>query len=280
MKSLARHLAWLVACPALTLSAANIAFVSFHPADEQPDSSAAGAGFTNAPDAGYTRLLRAQGHNVTRLVTIDNADANPDFIAALETNDLIIISRSVPSGHYQQANETAFWNSLTKPVMILGGYIIRGGTGGGSRLGLTTGETMVDTTSSNVFLRAVWPTHPIFNGIALDGNGVMVSPYAFRVTHTNASTGATILQNGISVNNNSLILGAVQLAVVGTPGDPANNGAIIAEFSQGLTSGNGRSEVLGAKRLVFLTGSREAGGVPTSGAGIFDLLPGRPAPVP
>jgi hypothetical protein len=273
MKSLARHLAWLVACPALTLSAANIAFVSFHPADEQPDSSAAGAGFTNAPDAGYTRLLRAQGHNVTRLVTIDDADANPDFIAALETNDLIIISRSVPSGHYQQANETAFWNSLTKPVMILGGYIIRGGTGGGSRLGLTTGETMVDTTSSNVFLRAVWPTHPIFNGIALDGNGVMVSPYAFRVTHTNASTGATILQNGISVNNNSLILGAVQLAVVGTPGDSANNGTIIAEFSQGLTSGNGRSEVLGAKRLVFLTGSREAGGVPTSGAGIFDLLP-------
>ncbi|NGO40452.1 hypothetical protein G4L39_13775, partial [Limisphaera ngatamarikiensis] len=126
---------------------ANIAFVSFHPADDQPDATAAGAGFTNAPDAGYTRLLRARGHTVTRLVTVDSADANPDFIAALQTNDLVIISRSVPSSHYQQANETAFWNGLSKPVMILGGYIIRGGTGGGSRLGLTTGETMVDTTS-------------------------------------------------------------------------------------------------------------------------------------
>lgn len=273
MKIPIRHLAWLVACPALTLSAANIAFVSFHPADDQPDGSAANAGFTNAPDAGYTRLLRANGHNVTRLVTIDSADANPDFIAALETNDLIIISRSVPSGHYQQANETAFWNGLTKPVMILGGYIIRGGTGGGSRLGLTTGETMVDTTSSNVYLRAVIPSHPIFQGIALDPNGVMVNPYARRMTHTNATSGATALQNGISVNNNPLIAGGAQIAVVGTTGDPANNGTIIAEFAQGLTSGNGRSEVLGAKRLVFLTGSREAGGVPANGAGIYDLLP-------
>lgn len=257
----------------LPLSAANIAFVSFHPADDQPDASAAGAGFTNAPDAGYTLLLSTNGHTVTRLVTMDSADTNPDFINALQTNDLVIISRSVPSGHYQQANETAFWNGLDKPVIILGGYIIRGGTGGGSRLGLTTGETMVDTTSSNVFLRALVPSHPIFNGVNLDANGVMVNPYARRITHTNASTGATVLQNGISLCSNPLIAGAGRLAVVSTPGDAANNLVVIAEFAQGLTTANGRSEVLGAKRLVFLTGSREAGGVPSNGAGIFDLFP-------
>lgn len=256
-----------------SVPAANIAFVSFHPADDQPDSAAASNGFTNAPDAGYTRLLRENGHNVVRLVTRDNADADPDFMNAVQTNDLVIISRSVPSGHYQQANETAFWNGLNKPVLILGAYIIRGGTGSGSRLGLTTGETMVDTTSSNIWLRAVIPGHPIFQGVALDTNGVMVNPYARRLTHTNALTGATILQNGISVNNNPLIAGATQLAVVATTGDPANNGTIIAEFSQGLISANGRNEILGAKRLVFLTGSREAGSVPANGAGIFDLLP-------
>ncbi|MCS7089176.1 MAG: LamG-like jellyroll fold domain-containing protein [Verrucomicrobiota bacterium] len=273
MKRIVLAIACLNLWSVLSASAANIAFVSFHAGEDQPDSSAAGAGFTNAPDAGYTRLLRENGHTVVRLVTRDNADTDSGFVNALLTNDLIIISRSVLSGHYQQANETAFWNGLNKPVMILGGYVIRGGTGGGSRLGLTTGETMVDTTTSNIWLRAMVPSHPIFQGIALDTNGVMVNPYARRITHTNASTGATILQNGISVNNNALIAGGAQVAVVGTAGDPANNGTIIAEFAQGLTSGNGRSEVLGAKRLVFLTGSREAGGVPANGAGIFDLLP-------
>jgi len=196
MKRIFRVLACWGLLQTLPLSAANIAFVSFHPADDQPDASAAGAGFTNAPDAGYTLLLRTNGHTVTRLVTMDSADTSPDFINALQTNDLVIISRSVPSGHYQQANETAFWNGLDKPVIILGGFIIRGGTGGGSRLGLTTGETMVDTTSSNVFLRAVVPSHPIFNGVNLDANGVMVNPYARRITHTNASTGRRCSRTG------------------------------------------------------------------------------------
>ncbi|NGO40305.1 hypothetical protein G4L39_12995, partial [Limisphaera ngatamarikiensis] len=150
---------------------------------------------------------------------------------------------------------------------------IRGGTGGGSRLGLTTGETMVDTTSTNLFLRAVVPAHPIFNGVVLDANGVMVNPYARRILHTNAQTGETILQNGISLCSNPLIEGAGPIAVVSTPGDAGNNVLVIAEFVPGLVSGNGRGEVLGARRLVFLTGSREAGGVPSNGAGVFDLLP-------
>ena len=265
--------------PGLSLPAANIAWVSFHPADDTPSVNAANAGFTNAPDAGYTALLRAHGHNVTRFVTVDNLDTAvlgdgvTPLLSALNTNDLVIISRSVPSGHYQQANETAAWNtSVTKPVMIVNGYVTRGGTGGGARLGLTTGETMTDVNVDPVRLRVNAPTHPIFAGVALDTNNVMVNPYARIVTFTNASTGATIVQRGISINNNSLITGGTLLAVVGTPGSAGLNGMVIAEFAAGLTASPGR-DLLGGKRLVFLTGSREAASFTAEGAGVYDLLP-------
>ncbi len=55
-------------------SAANIAWVSFHPADNTPNANAATASFTNAPDIGYTALLRTNGHNVTRFVTVEGID--------------------------------------------------------------------------------------------------------------------------------------------------------------------------------------------------------------
>ena len=109
----------LVACAlvaaAIPSQAANIVFVSFHSADGTPSTAAFNDGFTNAPDAGYTRLLREAGHNVTRVVTIDNADTSPALLAQINAADLVILSRSVPSGHYQQNNETAFWNGITKP---------------------------------------------------------------------------------------------------------------------------------------------------------------------
>ena len=82
----------------LSVQAANIAWVSFHPADDTPSANAAAAGFTNASDVGYTALLRANGHTVTRFVTVDNIDTYPDLIAAFNTNDLVIISRAVASG--------------------------------------------------------------------------------------------------------------------------------------------------------------------------------------
>ena len=47
-------------------NAANIFWVSFHPDDNMPSADALAAGFLQAPDAGYTQLLRNAGHNVTR----------------------------------------------------------------------------------------------------------------------------------------------------------------------------------------------------------------------
>lgn len=133
-----------LALSASSLPAANIAWVSFHSADNTPTANAANAGFTNAPDRGYTTLLAGNGHNVTRFPSVDLDPAVfPDLIAGLNTNDLVIVSRSVGSGQYELANETAAWNGLTVPMISLNGYINRA-----NRLGFNTGNTIPDSAAT------------------------------------------------------------------------------------------------------------------------------------
>lgn len=242
-------------------SGAAIAWVSFHPADDVPSADAADpdAGFTEAPDVGYTELLRANGHEVTRIVTSGTPNAG-----LLNAFDLVIISRSVPSGDYQDPPETAAWNGLTAPTMILGGYVLRS-----SRLGFTSGTTMEDT-EDTIALTAMDPNHPIFEGIELDGSGTMVDGFANVVMHTNMVTLAEELQRGVSVNMDPILSGTV-LATVGTASDPTFGGMVIGEWQEGELMNTAAGDVLGGHRLVFLTGSREHDGLTSEGAGIYDL---------
>ena len=233
--------------------AANIVFVSFHSAEGTPSAAAATAGFTEAPDAAYTRLLTANGHTVTRVVSSDLPNA-----ATLNAADLVIISRSVPSGHYELDPETAAWNGITAPTMLLGGYILRA-----NRLGYTSGTTIPDVATNAVKLKATAPGHPIFNGISLDANGLMANSYATAVTFTNR------VQRGISVNTSAITNGGVVLAVVGNLGDATTGGMIIAEWLPGALMNT--NDIVGGRRLVFLTGSREHDGLTSEGAGIYDL---------
>ena len=238
---------------------ADIRWVSFHPARDTPSGPAAAAGFTLAPDYQYTDALEAAGHTVTRVVSSDTPDS-----ASLNTADLVIISRSVPSGHYELDAETAAWHGITAPTMILGGYVLRN-----NRLGFTTGTTIPDT-AGTVSLTATNPLHPIFAGVPLDAGNTMVNPYAsLAVTPFPPNT----TQRGISVNTNPLAGGGTILATIGTPGDPTTGGMVIAEWAAGSIMGNSPPDTLGGRRLVFLTGSRENAGLTAEGAGIYDLDP-------
>jgi hypothetical protein len=246
--------------------AANIIWISFHSADNTPSAAAATAGFTQAPDVGYTQLLANNGHTVTRVVTLDNAGLNA---AMLNAADLVIISRSVPSGHYQTDAETAFWHGITAPTLILGGYVIRGGASGGVRLGFMAGDTIPDTATS-VRLRARYPNHPIFAGLSLDSGGTMVNPYANIVSFTN------VAQRGISVVTGATAGNGTVLATV-APGDPTAGGMVIGEWLAGATMNTtpngGSADTLAGHRLILLTGSREVAGLTAEGAGIYDLTP-------
>jgi hypothetical protein len=253
-------LAIICGCASLA-GAADIAWVSFHPGHTMPSNAAMTAGFTAAPDKAYTDLLTSAGHNVTRIVT----SANPN-VSQLNMFDLVMISRSNPSGNFQTAASSALWASVTAPMIHLGGYAIRGGTGGGARLGYTTGETIPDTLGP-VRLTINAPNHPIFAGVARDANNVMTSDYANDVT---APFDPFTTQRGISVNTNPLPTGATLLASLPdlTPGSP---GMVIGEFPAGTRLANASMNAQAGHRLVFLTGSRENDGLTSEGSGIFDL---------
>lgn len=249
-------IALLVGMVVLSVHGANIYWVSFHPGDDTPDSDAANAGFTTAPDAGYTQLLRANGHNVIRYLTTPTPD-----VALLNSADLIILSRSVASSDYQDDPETAAWNGITAPMIIINGYLLRS-----SRLGFVTGTTIPDT-AGTVTLQVKDPSHPIFAGVALNPDNTMVNPYAEIVTFNGNP------QRGISVNMDPVAGGGKVLATVATSGDPAFGGMIIAEWQAGATLATDPPDTLGGHRLAFLTGSREASGLTSHGAGIYDLTP-------
>jgi hypothetical protein len=248
----------LVGLSSVPVLAADIAWVSFHPGNTMPSAAAGTAGFTAAPDKGYTDLLTSAGHNVTRIVT----SAAPN-VANLNTFDLVMISRSNPSGNFQTAASTAAWASVTAPMIQLGGYAIRA-----NRMGYTTGDTIPDT-SGPVRLTINAPNHPIFQGVARDANNVMTSDYSDDVL---APFDPFNLQRGISVNTNPLPAGATLLASLPdlTAGSP---GMVIGQFPAGTRLSNATMDVQRGHRLVFLTGSRENDGLTSEGSGIFDLSP-------
>jgi hypothetical protein len=222
---------------------------------------------------GYTQLLANNGHTVTRIVSLDNAGLSA---AVLNAADLVIISRSVPSGHYQTDAETAFWNGITAPTLILGGYIIRGGASANVRLGYMATDTIPDTHAA-IRLTAQLPGHPVFAGIALDGSGTTVNTYATSGTNGTILAPNSIVQRGISVITGATAGQGTVLATVAA-GDPNASGRmVIAEWlagaSMNTTPNMGPADTLAGHRLVFLTGTRENNGLTAEGAGIYDLTP-------
>ena len=253
MKKLAFPLACVLSVA--SLNATNIIWISFHPGENQPSAGAAAAGFTTAPDAPYTQALTAAGYNVTRVVSSPTPN-----VAQLNAADLVIISRSVASGDYDAGTETATWNGITAPTMILGGYI-----GRQNRLGYVTASNIPDTVNP-VTLQAVVPNHPIFNGITL-GAGNTLS-YAVPVSYTNS------LQRGISTLTDPLAGGGTLIAKVDPAGQTtAANGMLIAEWQAGsVMADTAPSDTLGGHRMIFLTGSRE-NIISAEGSGMYDLTP-------
>ena len=238
----------------------DIVFVSFHGADDTPSDGAAGAGLTEAADKAYTDLLNADAHNVTRFITTGTPDVN-----VLNAADLVIISRSVSSGNYSNDAATT-WNTVSAPMIIMGGYVLRS-----SRMGYTTGTDMPDTTG-DITLTISDPTHPIFDGIKLT-DGTMNNPFAGVVTYPNDPN---TLARGISINNSPVNEYGTVLATISEASADTGpvGGMVIGEWLPYTTlthSGGAGTDVLGGHRLVFLTGSRETSGISSETAGLYDL---------
>jgi hypothetical protein len=242
--------------------APKIIFVSFHGADDAPSAAAAGVGFTEASDKGYTDLLKANGYDVERYITTSSPDPN-----VINAADLVIIGRAVASSGYQNDGATA-WNNISAPMIIMGGYVLRN-----SRMGYTTGGTMVDTTG-DVKLTVTDPTHPIFAGVPLT-DGTMDNPFASGAVVL--PTDGVTVSRGISINTDPTDDEGTILATIAEASADTGpvGGMVIGEWPAGATlthDGGAGTDVLAGHRLIFLSGSREPDGV-TGGdaAGLYDL---------
>ncbi len=243
--------------------AANIAWVSFHAADNEPTTNAANAGFTMAPDVGFTDLLSANGHSVTRVVSSGTPDAG-----VLNSFDLIIVSRSSASTHFQNAAATAWNTTITAPMIVMSGYAIRQ-----NRLGLMVGNDIPDVSEADpadgTFLAAVDSSNPLFAGVALDGSDVMNNPYVTQQTHN------SVIQRGPSVVTGGLQGGGQSWATVSdAPNDLAEGATVIGFWSAGSSvthaQNGGTVNVLAGDRGIFLAGTRE-NTITSEAAGIYDL---------
>lgn len=234
---------WLLLLGGSSAFAANVTWVSFHGTDG-PSEATAAVGLTEAADIGYTNLLSEDGHSVTRFLT--HEPLTEDDLNLLNGSDLVIISRSVSSGHYDPPTD---WNTkVTSPVIAMSGYILRS-----NRLNLTDGTTMVDT-AEPLTLSADDPSHPVFDGVDI-GN-----PFAEIVTWDDT------VQRGVSINMAEIVGGKV----IATSTEAATaGGPVIAEWEAGATLNNG--EILAGPRMAFVSGSREVGGVTSETAGFYDL---------
>ncbi len=240
-----------------------IAWISFH-ATDAASTSATSAGFVDAPDKGYTDLLKAQGYNVTRVLQTATPDVN-----ALNAYDLVIIGRSVASASFQNAAADTWNSKITAPMIITNGYLSRK-----ARLGFMTASTLPDTTG-DIKLTVVDPNHPIFAGIARDANNIMVNNYAGIRFYPDGVTKAL----GISIVTDPIVAGGKLLAkLAAASGSVTAGSTVIAEWLPGATvihDGGAGTDVLAGRRLVFLTGSRENQSKTGGGQapGQFDLTP-------
>jgi hypothetical protein len=238
---------------------AKVVFVSFHGADNAPSAGAAGAGFTEAPDKPYTDLLAANGYDVVRYVQTGTPDT-----ALLNAANLVIVSRSVASGSFNTAAATRWNTTVTAPMIVMNGYLTRK-----SRLGFMTGSTIPDITG-DISLTVTDPTNPIFAGVALGADGTMANAFAGIAKYANGTAARGISVITEPLDTEGTVLAAASAAM---PGGIAAGSVMIAELPAGATveHDGGAADVLAGPRLIFLTGGREASGINSETAGMYDL---------
>jgi hypothetical protein len=119
-------------------------------------------------DIGWTNLLEANGHTVSRR-DIRNLDTDDATLAELEAADLVIMSRDTNSGNYaNNPAEIARWNGLTTPLISMSAQLVR------STDRWRWFAAGVIAYNATLTIRVEVTSHPIFAGVALDGNNEFV----------------------------------------------------------------------------------------------------------
>ena len=232
--------------PDLPLPGGNIVFVSDYN-DPAVGFFPPGSGFT---DSGFVTLLQNAGYNVIRY-NQPNAQATlltPAEVTALNTNDLVVISRCVNSGAFQVGQVTQWNAQITRPLIDLSAFHARN-----SRLGWFAGNEGVDTTPTALTPQnTVNPvTDYLFGGVAMSGTNM-----------------ASLYDEAMDRNMTPIPSAPVAGGVVYASGtySPENGAAVTtANFIVGLPAGTpvrGGVDISGGYRMFFCAGSRESATAP------------------
>ncbi|HWN96642.1 MAG TPA: hypothetical protein VNT99_16555 [Methylomirabilota bacterium] len=235
-----------------TAPAANIVWVS--------DSNDPAVGFFGAlpgqTDSAWVTMLQNAGHNVIRY-NQPNAQATlltQEELDALNTNDLIIVSRCVNSGAFQTPQVTQWNSSITKPLMDLSAFHARL-----SRLGWFSANEAPDSTPTR--LSALNPNDPVtdylFGGVDMNGTN-MALPYDEAMDRNSNPVLGIVVAGGILYANATY----VRDDNVATPPTTAT-GNFIAGFPAG-TAVRAGADILSGYRMFFSGGSRESVAAPNS----------------
>jgi len=170
-------------------------------------------------------------------------------IATLNAADLIVVSRSIGSGNYDDdSTEIANWNGLTAPLLLLTPYLSRGTSSNYRWYWLNSAAV---NNLIGPMMRVVVPTHPIFKGIPLDASDLV------DVVDGTTGTGQTSFAGTTDVGNGTL------LATTATGGN-----SWIVEWQPGTPYYAGSPGTPGGKRMLFCCGTQESGATPQ---GAFNL---------
>lgn len=265
----------LAVCLGFTASAysASIVWVSemFPTGTGASDKSSAtegvfGAGTGPYPDQGMVDLLTGAGHTVTRFNPADSVALTAGNISQLNTYDLIIIGRSIPSGNFGGALATPWNTQVTAPIMSINPYALRP-----AQMGWFTAGNIVDSLSNP--LTFANPSNPtasyIIGGVAMNGN-TMVNSFTEAVVFPDNAVDI----RGTSVTTDAPVAGANALA---TAPAGAGTGQFLVEFPAGTTvvPGVGNQQLAGY-RLAFAMTNRESATAPNAtvgSAGFENLTP-------
>jgi hypothetical protein len=222
-----------LACPA-GAALQNIVWVSDNKDPENVDP-----GTSTPRDQVWTDLLEANGYGVDKsFMNAEARELDATKIAALNSADLVIISRNTNSGDYDDGDEIAQWNSLDTSVMMLVAHIHR------SSRWKWLNTTNTENTTAN--MKAVLPGHPVFDGVSLDVNNEIA-----------AILSTTSVTNHTEVGNGTLIA------------ERADNGGVwIVEWSAGQEFYDGSGEIAGGPRMWFAAGQSGSGM-----DGLYNLTP-------
>ncbi|MCH9021671.1 MAG: lamin tail domain-containing protein [Planctomycetes bacterium] len=120
---------------------------------------------TGGADQAWIELIKAETSYTVDETSFRNAEGrtlDSTKIATLNAANLIIVSRDINSGSYDDGSEPTDWNSITTPIILQSAHLAR------NSKWLWFDTTLIGGATPD--MEAVVPAHAIFAGITLDMN--------------------------------------------------------------------------------------------------------------